>query len=302
MTNRQLSSKIYNKQTHSLSLNQTQANPLTSIKFMNHDVAIRTQYFLEWRLIALCFLCSIFSYFCLNPLFLFYIRNNFGEVITSREASFIYCFFYGSCIVSLVTWIFISRLPMWNMGVLAETDDDDDDEPQSSESAISQRIKIINFRRNSYEARINGYLLLLRWILYGFTIALYLMAVATNYYQALMSASVLGIFYPNLLITSGSVLIYSIDQLGSVKQANRFMAVLVVFGWVLLPLLTAVVAEYAGLWVPFICMGFMLSVCILYLMCFGASQTVCYASSKHNLKSNGYICLYIDKGSDHEYI
>ena len=236
ITNSKISGKIYHKQKHHLSLADTKSNPLTSVKFINHDIAIRTQYFLEWRLISICFITFILSYFSLNPLFLFYMRFNWGneQTVSSLGASIIYPFFYGSCIISLVIWMLLSRLQIWNMGIFANinqyhsTDttplNEADETSQQVEIDPNMAMKIVNFKRNSYESRINGYLICLRWLLFGFTIGLYLLSVAQTYYHCIIAVCILGFFYPNLLITSASVLVYSIDQLSSVKHAHRFIA------------------------------------------------------------------------------
>eukprot|EP01084_Bolivina_argentea_P089179 160958_1 len=262
ITNPKFSNKIYHRQQHGLSLRETKSNPLTSIKFINHDIAIRTQYFLEFRLISICFLTFMLSTFSLNPLLLFYIRFNYDTNktltnITSFNASLIYPFFYGSCILSLPLWILLSRLNIWNMGILSL--------PQTD-------MQITNFKRNSYENRINGYLICLQWLLFGFTISLYLLSVAQNYYHSVIAICIVGIFYPNLFITSSSILIYSINQLTFVKYAYKFITASIIFAWILLPILTSIIAVYLAYWAPFLFMGFTLSLFILYVMCVGATK------------------------------
>jgi len=264
--------KIYRPEPNPISL-QSNYNPLGSLNTHDHDTAIRAQYFLGYRLLSICFACFIVNYFGINPLLLFYIRFAWSdhEYINSLRASLIFVFLYGSCILGVVLWMVLARCRIWNLGVFAQIEieaEQDDAEPIDE----ATRRKMDHFRRHSHEARLNGFVLCLRWLLFGYAISLLLMGVSSSYTHSLLAAGLMGVFYPNLLIVSAGVMIYSIDQLTSVKRAQKFMAGMVGLGWIILPITTGLAGE-GNWWAPFVMFGFALSVCILYIMCFGPRKT-----------------------------
>lgn len=100
--------------------------------------------------------------------------------------------------MSVVLWMVLARLNIWNLGVFAELEIAAEVDGAPPIDAVTRR-KMDNFKATQ-EAKLNGFVICLRWLLFGYTIALLLIAVARSYVHALLAASLLGVFYPNLLI------------------------------------------------------------------------------------------------------
>ena len=138
--------------------------------------------------------------------------------------------------------------------------------------ATPQR-KMVHFKRHSAEARINGFLLCLRWLMFGFavTLLLYCPWPATAHTATCSSSRAPCTSSPPSRKRSAPCSLYC------ASAGPHYLY------WTTL---YCAMAEYVAWWSPFVVYGVALTLCILYVMCFGpraAAQLEIDGTAAHQL-------------------